>query len=77
MSMPSSYQINLDISNYKLVAANFFDYLILIEWMKIYQTLFYSIIEDKQKLTMRIKIGSWLFDEFKNLLPDNIILEKD
>ena len=75
--MPSSYQINLDISNYKLVAANFFDYLILIEWMKIYQTLFYSIIEDKQKLTMRIKIGSWLFDEFKNLLPDNIILEKD
>jgi hypothetical protein len=65
------------LGTYKLIATNFFDYLILIEWIKIHQTLFYSISEDKQKLTIHIKISSWLFDDFKNLLPDNIILEKD
>lgn len=74
MFEPSAYP---NLRNYKLTTANFFDYLTLVEWIKIHKTLFYSILEDKQKLIIHIIIGSWLLDEFKHLvLPDNILLEQ-
>ena len=65
------------IGTYKLLASNLFAYLTLIEWMKTCPTIFYTRSEDKQILTVYIQIGNWLLDDFKDLLPDNIVLEKD
>lgn len=77
--MPSNhlYAEYNTIGTYKLLASNLFDYLTLIEWMKTCPTLFYTRSEDKQMLTVYIQIGNWLLEDFKDRLPNDILLEKD
>ena len=65
------------IGTYKLVAANLFAYLTLIEWMKTCQIRWFSQSEDKQMLTVYFQIFNWMLDDIKDRLPNDILLEKD
>lgn len=72
--MTSTYS---SLGTYKLVAANLFAYLTLIEWMKTCQIRWYSQSEDKQMLIVYFQIFNWMLENIKYRLPNDVLLEKD
>ena len=90
MAKPTKHQLRVhqnrllgesSLESYKLTAPNLFVYLQLIESLDTTKAYFYCISADKQNLTVYIHTFSHTFshatNEFKELLPAGIVMERD
>ena len=86
MAKPTKHQLRVHqnrllgeshLESYKLTAPNLFVYLQLIESLDLTKAYFYCKSADKQTLTVYIYTFNHSTDEFKELLPAGIVMERD
>lgn len=62
---------------YKLMALNLFEYLQLVDFVNNQEFLFYTIIKNKQTLTIDGNVFNHTITELMALLPAGIVMERD
>ena len=63
--------------SYKLMALNLFEYLQLVDFVNDQEFLFYTIIKNKQTLTIDVNVFNHTIIEIIALLPAGIVVERD
>lgn len=63
--------------SYKLIAPNLFEYLQLVDFVNDQEFLFYTIIKNKQTLTIYVYVYNYRVTELIALLPAGTIMERD